>query len=68
MSALHLLGDTDDATGRTRTRVTSLLALVIAALAQIVGTSVDDDCTLDRTVSSYSIKMNREGNGKVYIT
>ena len=48
----NLVGDTNDTASRARTSVTSLLGLLVAALAEIVGTGVDDDGALFVCVSS----------------
>jgi hypothetical protein len=39
----NLLGDTNDAASRTSASVASLLALLVRALAEVVGAGVDDD-------------------------
>lgn len=41
-----LCGDANDTAGRSRTSVTGLLALFVPALAEIIGTGVDDDGSL----------------------
>ena len=43
---LHLVGDTNDTASRTGTRVTGLLGLGVVALAEVVGSAVDDDGAL----------------------
>lgn len=43
---MYLRGDTNDTAGRTGTCVTSLLGLLVAAAAEVVGAGVDDDGAL----------------------
>ena len=43
----NLRGDADDAASGAETSVTGLLAVWVAALAEIVGAAVDDDGALD---------------------
>ena len=42
----NLLSDANDTAGRTGSSIASLLALLVAALAQVVGSGVADDGTL----------------------
>lgn len=42
----HLVGDTNDTASRARSGVTSLLGLLVSALAEVVGAGVDDDGAL----------------------
>jgi hypothetical protein len=42
----NLVGDTNDTASRARTSVTSLLGLLMAALAEVVGAGVDNDGAL----------------------
>lgn len=45
-SSISLSRDTNDTTGRARTRVASLFGLLVATLAEVVGASMDDNGTL----------------------
>jgi hypothetical protein len=47
----NLVGDTDDTASRARTSITSLLGLLVAALAEVVGAAVDNDGALFVCVS-----------------
>lgn len=42
----YLVGDTDDTASRAGTSVTSLLGLLVSALAEVVGAGVDNDGAL----------------------
>lgn len=42
-----LLSNANDTTGWTSTRITSLLALIVATLAKVVGAGVDDHSAAD---------------------
>lgn len=42
----HLVGDTNDTTGRAGSGVASLERLLVAALSKVVGATVDDDSSL----------------------
>lgn len=43
----HLLRNTDNTTSRPCTRIASLLALLVAALAQVICASVHHNCSSD---------------------
>jgi hypothetical protein len=43
---VHLRGDADDTASRAWAGVTGLLGLLVSALAEVVGASVDDDGAL----------------------
>lgn len=42
----YLCGDADDTAGRARARVARLLALLVPALSEIIGSRMDDDGSL----------------------
>lgn len=58
---LHLVGDTNDTASRTGTRVTSLLGLGVVALAEVVGSAVDDDGALREALVDAAFRDTGEG-------
>jgi hypothetical protein len=54
LSPIHssLLGDTDHTASRAATSVTSLLALLVLALAKVVGAGVDDDSAAENALGT----------------
>jgi hypothetical protein len=48
----HLSGDTNNTTSRTSTSVTSLLGLLVATLAKVVGTGVNDQGPAQNALST----------------
>jgi hypothetical protein len=72
-----LVGNTDDAASRARSRVAGLLGLLVAALAEIVGARMGDDGALGVKLSAKCFhchgspnakmeEMKREEEGKTY--
>ena len=55
----YLVGDTDDAACGAGASVTSLLGLLVSALAEIVGASVDNNGALLLLVSTYQNVMKK---------
>ena len=47
MPSQHLRGNANDTTSRTRARIASLLALIIATLSEVIGAGVNDHSTSD---------------------
>lgn len=47
----HLVGNANDTASRTSTRVARLLGLLVSALAEVIGASVDDNGALCKPVS-----------------
>jgi hypothetical protein len=57
----YLVGDTDDTASGAGASVTSLLGLLVSALTEIVGASVDNNGALLRLVSMYqNVKKKRD--------
>jgi len=48
----YLCGDSDDTASRSSTRVSSLLAVLVAALSEIVGAAVNDNGATEDTLGS----------------
>lgn len=51
IEARHLVGDTDDTTGRAGSGVASLERLLVVALSKVVSATVDNDSSLKKMLA-----------------
>ena len=56
-AVINLLGDADDAAGRTTARIARRLALLVPALAQVVGAGVHDDGPAEDALGADELDM-----------